>query len=75
MEDNKPKVTNGLITNYALANAMNTMAFTVPTLFLSVFMTDYLGISPVAMANGMFIARLVDFAWLSSPASSLRKLT
>ena len=61
MEDNKPKVTNGLITNYALANAMNTMAFTVPTLFLSVFMTDYLGISPVAMANGMFIARLVDF--------------
>ncbi len=57
----KPKVTNGLIFNYAIANAMNTMAFTVPTLFLSVFMTDYLKISPVAMANGMFIARLVDF--------------
>jgi Na+/melibiose symporter-like transporter len=60
-EMEKPKVTESLITNYALGQAMNTMAFTVPTLFLTVFMTDYLGISPVAMANGMFIARLVDF--------------
>ena len=61
MENNKPKVSASLINNYALANGLNTMGFTVPTLFLSVFMTDYLGISPVAMANGMFIARLVDF--------------
>ena len=59
--ESKPQVTKSLINNYALANAMNTMGFTVPTLFLSMFMTDYLGISPVAMANGMFIARLVDF--------------
>ena len=59
--ENKPQVTGGLINSYAIANAMNTFAFTVPTLFLSMFMTDYLGISPVAMANGMFIARLVDF--------------
>jgi Na+/melibiose symporter-like transporter len=59
--ENKPQVTSGLINSYAIANAMNTFAFTVPTLFLSMFMTDYLGISPVAMANGMFIARLVDF--------------
>ncbi len=59
--ENKPQVTSGLINTYAIANAMNTFAFTVPTLFLSMFMTDYLGISPVAMANGMFIARLVDF--------------
>ena len=59
--ENKPQVTSGLINGYAIANAMNTFAFTVPTLFLSMFMTDYLGISPVAMANGMFIARLVDF--------------
>ena len=34
----------------------------MPTLFLSMFMTDYLKISPVAMANGMLIARFVDFA-------------
>ena len=58
----KPPVKNSLVTSYALGNAMNTMAFTVPTLFLSMFMTDYLKISPVAMANGMLIARFVDFA-------------
>lgn len=58
----KPKVSNSLINNYALANGLNSMGFTVPTLFLSMFMTDYLGISPVAMANGMLIARFVDFA-------------
>ena len=57
----KPKVTNTLVTTYALGQATNTMAFQVPTLFLSMFMTDYLGISPVAMANGMLIARFVDF--------------
>lgn len=58
---NKPKVSNALITNYGLSNSMNTIAFTVPTLFLTMFMTDYLGISPLAVANGMLIARLVDF--------------
>ena len=58
----KPPVKESLVTSYALGNAMNTFAFQVPTLFLSMFMTDYLGISPVAMANGMLIARFVDFA-------------
>ena len=57
----KPPVKESLVTSYALGNAMNTMGFQVPTLFLSMFMTDYLGISPVAMANGMLIARFVDF--------------
>ena len=60
-EMEKPPVKESLVTSYALGNAMNTMGFQVPTLFLSMFMTDYLGISPVAMANGMLIARFVDF--------------
>ena len=60
MED-KPKLTNGIINSYALANGLNTMAFTVPTLFLTMFMTDYLGISPVALGTGMLIAKSVDF--------------
>lgn len=59
--DNKPKLTSGLINSYALANGLNTMAFTVPTLYLSMFMTDYLGIDPVAMGTGMLIAKTVDF--------------
>jgi len=57
----KPRVSGKLVNIYALSNGLNTMAFTVPTLYLTVFMTDYLGISPVAMANGMLIARTVDF--------------
>lgn len=59
--ENKPKLTNGIINSYALANGLNTMAFTVPTLYLSMFMTDYLGINPVAMGTGMLIAKTVDF--------------
>ncbi|MDY5100218.1 MAG: MFS transporter, partial [Oscillospiraceae bacterium] len=59
--ENKPKLTNGIINSYALANGLNTMAFTVPTLFLTMFMTDYLGISPVALGTGMLIAKSVDF--------------
>ena len=61
MEENKPKLTSGIINTYALANGLNTMAFTVPTLYLNMFMTDYLGINPVAMGTGMLIAKTVDF--------------
>ena len=60
-ETKKPKLTSGIINSYALANGLNTMAFTVPTLYLNMFMTDYLGISPVAMGTGMLIAKTVDF--------------
>ena len=61
MESNKPKVSSALVNFYALSNGLNTMAFTVPTLYLTVFMTDYLGISPVALGTGMLIARTIDF--------------
>ena len=59
--ENKPKLTSGIINSYALANGLNTMAFTVPTLYLTMFITDYLHISPVAMGTGMLIAKTADF--------------
>ena len=61
MEENKPKLTGAIVNTYALGQGLNTMAFTVPTLYLNMFMTDYLGISPVAMGTGMLIAKTVDF--------------
>ena len=61
MATEKPKVSNSLVNFYALSAGTNTMAFNVPTLYLSMFMTDYLGISPVAMGSGMLIARVTDF--------------
>jgi len=57
----KPKLTNTHINLYALANGLNTMAFTVPVTYLNMFMTDYLGISAVAIGTGMLIAKTVDF--------------
>lgn len=57
----KPKLTSLHINTYALANALNTMAFTVPTLYLNLFMTDYLGISGVAIGTGLLVAKTVDF--------------
>ena len=57
MENNKPVLTDSIINLNALSNGLNTMAFTVPTLYLTMFMTDYLGISPVAMGTGMLIAK------------------
>lgn len=57
----KPKLTNFHINSYALANALNSMAFTVPVVYLTMFMTDYLGISGVAIGTGMLIAKIVDF--------------
>ena len=61
MATEKPKVSNTLVNFYALANGMNTIAFGVPTLYLTMFMTDYLGISPVAIGTGMLIAKTIDF--------------
>ena len=61
MATEKPKVSSALVNFYALSNGMNTIAFGVPTLYLTMFMTDYLGISPVALGTGMLIARTVDF--------------
>ena len=61
MATEKPKVSNTLVNFYALSNGMNTIAFGVPTLYLTMFMTDYLGISPVAIGTGMLIARTIDF--------------
>ncbi len=61
MEKQKPQLTNSIIYLNAFSNGLNTMAFTVPTLYLSMFMTDYLGISPVAMGTGMLIAKTFDF--------------
>ena len=60
-EKKKPVLTNTLINTLAFSNALNTMAQNIPQLFLAMFMTDYLGINPVAMASGMFIARIFDF--------------
>ena len=61
MENNKPVLSDSIINLNALSNGLNTMAFTVPTLYLNMFMTDYLGISPVAMGTGMLIAKTFDF--------------
>ena len=60
-EKKKPVLTNTLINTLAFSNGLNTMAQNIPQLFLAMFMTDYLGINPVAMASGMFIARIFDF--------------
>ncbi|MCQ2440071.1 MAG: MFS transporter, partial [Oscillospiraceae bacterium] len=61
MENNKPVLSDSIINLNALSNGLNTMAFQVPTLYLTMFMTDYLGISPVAMGTGMLIAKTFDF--------------
>ena len=62
MENARRKSPESLIGSYALSGGLNTTVFTVTTLYLSMFMTDYLGISPMAMAGGMLIARCLDLA-------------
>ena len=57
----KPKLTNSVVNGYALSNGINMIAQTVPLTYLNMFMTDYLGISPVALGTGMLIAKTVDF--------------
>lgn len=61
MEEKKPKVSKSLVNNYALTNGLNALSFTVSMTYVTMFMTDYLGINPVAMANAMLITRLGDF--------------
>ena len=60
MQETK-KPSNTLINSYALSNGLNTMAQNIPQIYLAMFMTDYLGISPVAMGTGMLVARIFDF--------------
>ena len=60
-ETKKPQLTNSIINLNALSNGFNTMAFGVTGLYMTMFMTDYLGISPVAMGTGMLIAKTFDF--------------
>ncbi|MBE6038207.1 MAG: hypothetical protein E7218_03270 [Anaerofustis stercorihominis] len=50
-----------LVNSYALGQGTLTMAFTVPTMYLMMFCTDYLGINPVALGTGMGIAKTFDF--------------
>ena len=57
----KPKVSSGLVNFYALSHGLNNMAATVPMTYVTMFMTDFLGINPVAMGTGMLIARTFDF--------------
>ena len=52
-ETKKPQLTNSIINLNALSNGFNTMAFGVTGLYMTMFMTDYLGISPVAMGNAL----------------------
>ena len=60
MQETK-KPSNSLLNVYALSNGLNTMAQNIPQIYLAMFMTDYLGISPVAMGTGMLVARIFDF--------------
>ena len=55
------KAGNGLINLFALTNSFQSMAMQVPTLYLTLFMTDYLHISPVAIGTAMLIAKTFDF--------------
>ena len=57
----KPKLTSLDINIYALAQGTLTMAFTVQTLYLTLFMTDYLGISAALVGTSMLIAKTFDF--------------
>ncbi|MBE6038051.1 MAG: hypothetical protein E7218_02450 [Anaerofustis stercorihominis] len=59
--DNKPKLTSMHVNMYALANGMNTMASQIPTQYIMMFCTDFLGISPVAYGTAMGIAKTFDF--------------
>lgn len=54
------KAGNGLINLFALSSSFQAMAKQIPTLYLTMFMTDYLRISPVAMGTAMLIAKTVD---------------
>ena len=57
----KPALTQRHVNLFALANGLNMMAQTIPLMYLTLFMTDYLHISPVAIGTGLLIAKTVDF--------------
>jgi len=61
MDTKKPELTSGIINLNALATGLNQMSVQVTSLYLTMFMTDYLGINPVAMGTGMLIAKTFDF--------------
>lgn len=46
---------------YSYSNAMNMIVQTVLVTYLTMFMTDYHHISPMALGTGMLIAKTVDF--------------
>ena len=57
----KQKLTKLDINLYALAQGTLTMAFTVQTLYLTLFMTDYLGISAALVGSSMLVVKTFDF--------------
>ena len=57
----KPKLTSLHINTYALSNGLNTMASQIPTQYIMMFCTDFLGISPIAYGTAMGIAKTIDF--------------
>lgn len=56
-----PKLENRHINLFALSQGMNMMAQTVPLTYLTLFLTDYLKISPLAIGTGLLIAKTCDF--------------
>ena len=56
-----PKLENKHINLFALSQGMNTMAQSIPLTYLTLFLTDYLKVSPVAIGTGLLIAKTVDF--------------
>jgi len=61
MENKKPVLTSKIINLNAFSQGFNTMAFGVTGMYMTMFMTDFLGIDPVAVGTGMLIAKTFDF--------------
>ena len=61
MENKPTQVSSKIINLNALSQGFNTMAFGVTGMYMTMFMTDFLGIDPVAVGTGMLIAKTFDF--------------
>ena len=61
MENKPTQVSSKIVNLNALSQGFNTMAFGVTGMYMTMFMTDYLGIDPVAVGTGMLIAKTFDF--------------
>ncbi|MBE6038050.1 MAG: hypothetical protein E7218_02445 [Anaerofustis stercorihominis] len=61
MDNNRPKLTSLHINTYALSQGLDMMAGQIPTQYLMMFCTDFLGISPIAYGSAMGIAKTFDF--------------